>query len=256
MRLIADCGNTCVKLALYDAGRMTAYARLQPQMQSLDAWIGLHHAQASELVLLPGAAATAGLVEGWWADNGGGRPLRVIGGDGELDLPVPDLGQYPGCGMDRVLAGFCAGTSERQSVVVVDVGTATTLTAWLVRPDLPDPVAAIRFAGGLILPGMRACLTGLVAKAPALPLVEPLGPDASARQRDTAGAIAAAIGIGYGPMVAACLLKLQRETNIHHEVVTGGDADQLMTARLAHAKALRPTLVLDGIDSWCRRCDH
>ena len=36
-----------------------------------------------------------------------------------------------------------------------------------------------RFEGGLILPGARACLAGLSAQAPALPLVEPLPPDAT-----------------------------------------------------------------------------
>jgi pantothenate kinase type III len=158
-------------------------------------------------------------------------------------------------GVDRVLAGLEAGMSERHPLVVVDAGTATTLTAWQVRPECADPQVAIRFAGGLILPGMRACIAGLTARAPALPLVEPMGPDASARQQDTASAIAAAMGIGYGPMVASCLLKLQRETGIHHEIITGGEVEQLLAARVAHPRAHRPTLVLEGMDRWCRYVD-
>lgn len=256
MRLVADCGNTCVKLAVFDRGVLLAHARLEPEITALSAWSESWDGKITEIVVSPGAALTTQMVQHWWHAYGNRRPIRMIGGTNELDLPVPALGQYASCGIDRVLAGFAAGIAERQSVVVIDGGTATTITAWLVKPEIPDPIQSIRFAGGLILPGARACVAGLVARAPALPLVDPLGPDASARQHDTANAIAAAIGIGYGPMVAACMLKLQRETNIHHEVVTGGEVEQFLAARIVHQRTLRPSLLLEGVDRWCRYCDR
>lgn len=256
MRLAADCGNTRVKLGVYDGVQLKAHARLAPATADLDAFLEPWASHIDELLVLPGARASAALAANWWACRGGGRPLRTIGGRGELDPAMPDLGQYPGCGLDRVLAGFAAGDETHQSVVVVDAGTATTITAWQVKTGVPDPQAAIRFVGGLILPGARACLAGLAARAPALPAVEPLDPDASARQHDTAGAMAAAMGIGYGPMVAACLLKLARETNIHQVIATGGEIDQLIAARVIHPRDLRPTLVLDGLARWCARCDR
>lgn len=256
MRLVADCGNTRIKLGVYDHGQLQAHARMAITSAALDAFIEPWAGRIIELIVLPGAQASAMLVANWWTCRGAGRPLRTLGGKGELDLPVPDLGQYPGCGLDRILAGFAAGQEERQPVVVVDAGTATTITAWQVKAGVTDPQAAIRFVGGLILPSARACLTGLATMAPALPRVDPLGPDACARQHDTINAIAAAMGIGYGPMVAACLVKLAREANIHHVVATGGEIDQLIAARVAHPRAHKPTLVLDGLARWCAHIDR
>lgn len=256
MKLAADCGNTRVKLGVYDGEQMKAQVRVEATTAALDAALEPWRERIEELVLLPGAEASAALVTNWWTCRGANRPLRRLGGPGELDLPVPALGQYAGCGYDRILAGFAAGLADRQPVVVVDAGTATTITAWQVKLGVTDPQAAIRFLGGLILPSARACLAGLAQRAPALPLVEPLGPDAHARQHDTVGAIAAAMGIGYGPMVASCLLKLARETNIHQVVATGGEIDQLIAAKIVHPRAHQPTLVLDGLVRWCAYCDQ
>jgi pantothenate kinase type III len=248
--LLADCGNTSIKLALADGAGLLRHARVAPQAQAFAAFLGAEAGAVSGAVALPGSAAHAQLLARWWESAGGGRPLQRIG----ADLPLPDLGQYPGCGADRVLAGLAAGLRQRQSLVTVDCGTATTLGAWRVDASLVDASLsrAVRFAGGLILPGARACAAGLNRLAPALPLVEPLGPDAIAAQAETQGSIAAAIGIGYGPMVAACLCKLQRETGIRHAVLTGGGAEDLLRAQVLPRSALHPTLVLAGMHAVWR----
>lgn len=210
VRVLCDCGNSTVKLV-----RDGDPVRLEPA--AVPAWLAAHPAAA--LVLLPGAARTADIVRRAWT----GRLLTV-----GHDLPLPDLGQYPGMGLDRIVAGIAAGPS----CIVVDAGTATTLTAW--NGDG-------RFAGGLILPGARTMVAGLSAAAPALPMIEPLGPEAPAAQRDTRGAIAAAAGIGHAAAVRECLHRLQRETGLTRVVVTGGNALHLPGAET------RPWLVLDGL---------
>lgn len=253
MRLIADCGNTRIKLGIYHDYRLESYAHVAIESAAVGAFVTPWLQQIHECLLIPGARASSHIMTSWWSEHRAGQLLRYLGGNSDTDLPIPNLGQYNGCGLDRIVAGFAAGIQERQSVVVVDAGTATTITAWHVAAENSDPQHAIRFAGGLILPGMRACLKGLTIAAPALPLVEPLGPDAHAQQHDTANAIAAAMGIGYGPMVAACLLKLQRETNIHHAVVTGGDIQSLLDAQITQRESHRPTLVLDGMNAWCQQ---
>lgn len=236
-RLLADCGNTTLKLGVAEGPEVVVHARFPLGEAALDAFLASHGAEAAELILLPGNRANGELVRSWWQRAGQGRPLRVIG----LDLPVPDYGQYASCGYDRVLAGAVTSRREQRSVIVLDAGTATTITAWNFAADRPA------FAGGLILPGAQACLDGLTAAAPALPQVTPAGPGSSARQRDTLGAMAAALGIGYGPMVAACLLKLQRETGIHEVVATGGNIQLIIDSRILPATAHRPALVLSGM---------
>lgn len=237
MRLLADCGNTTLKLGVADGANVLVHDRLPIGQASLDAFITKHGAGIRELVLLPGNRAHGELVREWWIEAAPGRRLRVVG----EDLIMPDYGQYATCGYDRVLAGAVTCMKEQRSVVVLDAGTATTITAWLWAGSAP------KFAGGLILPGAQACLDGLSSAAPALPRVTPFGPAATARQLDTIGAMSAAVGIGYGPMVAACLLKLERETDIHEVVATGGNIGLIVESRILPKSAHRPALVLAGM---------
>jgi pantothenate kinase type III len=227
MHLLADCGNTTIKLALADRGGLWLFARVPPDESSLDAFLDAHDGDVDDLVSVPGSAANAARVALWWTRAGRGRPSHVVG----RELALPALGQYPTCGADRVLAGLAA--AAHGPAVVVDAGTATTLTAWHEGP---------RFGGGLILPGARACLAGLAAQAPALPLAPPLAADASACQHTTPGAIGAAIGIGYPAMVAACAARVCAESGIATVVVTGGAA-----GTLSLSASVRPSLVLEGL---------
>jgi type III pantothenate kinase len=225
--LLADCGNTAIKLGL-------GTKRVRVQAGAVPEWLAAHHPSA--LVLLPGAASTTQSLLDAWAGRG---PVRRVG----AELHIPALGQYPSLGLDRIIAGVAAGPA----CVVIDAGTATTLTAWN---------AVGRFAGGLILPGAHALCAGLTACAPALPLVTPLPPTAKAAQHDTPGAIGAAAGIGHPAMVAACLAHLQAETGLTRLVATGGGAETLAAAGIIPAAALRPWLVLEGLERLVSDADR
>jgi len=245
MRLLADCGNTSVKLALAHDGGIWSHARVTPTVEDIAAFVAPHLAALDELVCLPGSARHAALLGAWWSGHTA-RPMRTIG----QELPLPALGQYPGCGADRVLAGLVAVPQEGRSVVVVDAGTATTLTAWLLVPGA-SPAAA--FAGGLIAPGAGACSAGLSLLAPVLPTVAPSAFAISSQQHDTRGALSAALGIGYPALVAACRDRLGRDAGIAHSILTGGNAPALLEAGVFARLDYRPTLVMEGIEEWCRR---
>lgn len=253
MRLLADCGNSTIKLGLAQDGGIWQFERLEPKIAALDEFIKPFNRTITELAVMPGARANTTIVEAWWDKIGNGRRLRMVGSEG---LPVPDLGQYPNCGIDRVLAGLVGCIQERKSLVVIDAGTATTMTAWRYEANNPDPLSAVQFGGGLILPGARSCAIGLSMQAPALPVVDILGPDAHATQFDTQGAIGAAIGIGYGPMVAACMLKLERETKIHDHIATGGNVSLIIDSMVLPRLSYRPSLVLEGLELLCRITDR
>lgn len=237
MRLIADCGNSTVKLAIARDGGIWLHERLPALPVELDRFFAAHAATIEELALLP-AGRTAPLVRAWWQQAAGGRPCRVVG----ESLPVPAVGQYPGFGLDRLMAGLAACAQETGDAVVVDCGTATTFTAWR--------RAGPALLGGLILPGARACIAGLAAQAPALPDVEPWAAESSALQRDTPAAIGVAVGIGYPAMVGACLERVQRESGCSTVVVTGGNATPLLGSVLPR-RAYRPSLVCEGVEWLC-----
>jgi len=238
MRLIADCGNSTVKLAIAHDGGIWLHERLPASIKALDGFLATHLSTLDEIVILP-AGRTADLVREWWSRTGGGRPCRVVG----VDIALPAVNQYPGFGLDRLVAGVAACAQEKADVIVVDCGTATTLTAWR--------VAGIQLIGGLILPGARACIAGLVAQAPALPAIEPWASEASALQRETPGAIGVAMGIGYPAMVRECLERIQRESGCTAVVVTGGNAVSLLGGVLLR-RAYRPSLVAEGVELLAR----
>ncbi len=211
--IYADCGNTAVKLRHGEE-------RVRLQANEVADWLSRHPADV--LVLLAGASATAQVVRDAWSGT-----IRQVG----VDLRLPDRGQYPSMGLDRIVAGLAAGPGT----IVVDAGTATTLTAW---------DTAGRFVGGLILPGPHAMIAGLCACVPALPSVDPLPHDAAAAQRDTRGAIAAGAGIGHAGMIAWCVAQLQRETGLGKVITTGAGAADLSLPSAVQ----RPWLVLDGLE--------
>jgi pantothenate kinase type III len=243
MRLLADCGNSTIKLALAHEGGIWQHERLTPSIQAIKEFTNPHLDAIAELVMVPGSRTNAQLLSDWWREHGRDRPLRVIG----EGIAVPELGQYPSCGIDRVLAGLCACTQERHDIIVIDAGTAVTLTAWRNHPTRQDPLAGVRFVGGLILPGVHACAFGLSSLAPALPQVEPMAGDATALQQSTTGSLAAALGIGHPAMVLACLEKLRAESKIPDAVITGGNAIALLGPVLPRM-AYRPSLVLEGLE--------
>ena len=211
--ILADCGNTAVKLA-------QGASRERVLTEQVAAWLSTHPDEV--LVLLAGAAANAAVVRQHWRSR-----LIEIG----RDLALPDVGQYASMGIDRIVAGLAAGPGT----IVIDAGTATTMTAW---------GADGRFAGGLILPGPHAMIAGLCQLAPALPAVEPGDRHAAAAQCDTRGAIAAGAGLGHAGMVAWCVSRLQAETGIMAVITTGAGAGGLPPLQADH----RPWLVLEGME--------
>jgi pantothenate kinase type III len=218
--LFADCGNTAIKLALGDE-------RVRLEISDVPGWIDAR--QPTGAVVL----ATGKTWPSLKPVIAGLRTQRV-----GTDLPLPDQQHYASLGLDRRVAAFAL----MGPAIVIDAGTATTLTAWKPAPRC--------FAGGLILPSSHVMAQGLAQAAPALPVVTPLPPDATAAQQDTTGAIAAAIGIGHPAMVAACLARLQAETGITQVVLTGHGAPTLIQAGIAGEH--RPWLVLEGLQRLTR----
>lgn len=245
LRLLADCGNSTIKLALDrgDDEELRDVTRCDTDAEALEQALAEHEAPG-ELILIGVSESKLRFVEDWWRRTRPLQPVRRL----DRELPLPSVGQYEGCGHDRVLAGIAAGRELAGEVLVVDAGTATTLSAW--RWD-PGKRAGVAFAGGLILPGARACSQGLAQAAPALPEVEPIVGEPNPCQFDTQGAIAAGLGIGYPAMVAECLRKLQQQTGIDALRLTGGNA-AILIDRVIAAEHLRPALVLDGLARWLR----
>lgn len=154
----------------------------------------------------------------------------------QLDIPLQ--GMYPTLGLDRAIALWCAGTTYGWPTLVVDGGTALTLTGANAQGQL---------VGGAILPGLGLQMRSLQEGTAGLSVVElpPQLPDLWATETQTA----IQSGIVYGA-IASLTLRLEQWCSLYPDtqiIFTGGDAD-LLVSYLGHwHQKLKPAEWLDRI---------
>ena len=163
-------------------------------------------------------------------------------------------------GVDRALGAWQAlGCSAGGGVLVVDAGTALTMTA---------VTAAGHFAGGRILPGVALQLESLHRGTASLPCVVspwaraqpplPRNPGKSGLATDTVNAMVDGVIHGLSAAVVNTMTALAAAAVIGECWLTGGDApllrDSIRTQRAAGQRAARelalrydPHLVLKGL---------
>jgi type III pantothenate kinase len=134
------------------------------------------------------------------------------------DIPLQEM--YPTFGLDRAIALWQAGTTYGWPTLMIDGGTALTLTG-------ADAVG--RLVGGAILPGLELQRRSLYEQTAGLPLAEqPLAQLPAFWARDTEAAIQS--GIVYGA-IAGLTLRIEQWRSIYPStqiVFTGGDANTLV----------------------------
>jgi type III pantothenate kinase len=238
LELLVDIGNTSLKWAPFESGRLGEMR----SVRHLDAIpIDLH--AAWEQLPAPGRVLAASVAARSVSDSLQ-RACRCHWGLGAhlvqtepVRRGVAIAYQDPArLGVDRWLALIAAHEFSQAPALVVDAGTAVTY-------DLLLPTG--RHLGGLILPGVRMMRDGLLANTQ-IPRVEPEEPD-GVWTTDTATAVAA--GSVQAPAALAERLMHRLAQVAGSEPVlflTGGDAELLRPAIAAPAR-LEPDLVLQGL---------
>ncbi len=140
-------------------------------------------------------------------------------------------------GVDRVLNAFAAREKFGCPVVVVDLGTATTL----------DVVAADgAFVGGAIAPGISVSVEGLLRGAPHLPRV-PLARPPSAIGGSTRECLQVGAYYGCVGQVEALIARTCAELGSETRVVATGGLAGLIAPECPHIDRVEPWLTLEGI---------
>jgi type III pantothenate kinase len=132
---------------------------------------------------------------------------------------IPLLNLYPTLGIDRALAGFGAGETYGYPVLVIDGGTALTITG--IDENR-------RLVGGAILPGLRLQLRSLATGTAALPQIELPQQLPPRWSNDTPGSIASGILYTISAGVRDFIedwLRLYPQSQI---IFTGGDGEILV----------------------------
>ena len=155
---------------------------------------------------------------------------------------------YRQLGADRIAAAIGAATRyPKKHVVVIDCGTATTVTAYHRSGKL---------LGGAILPGLSLWPEMLTARTALLPWVEPRKPE-RALGRSPQDGIASGIYFGHLGAIREVLSRIQSEAFGRSEatiVGTGGHAQMFAEERLF--TTIEPHLILLGLHALANRADR
>lgn len=160
------------------------------------------------------------------------------------DVPIGRL--YETLGIDRALAVLGAGRRYGFPAVVIDGGTALTLTAVDDRAE---------FLGGAIAPGLGLQLRSLSEKTAALPAVPPPEQLPDPWAQDSAGAIASGVAQGVTALVLTWLRDWRSRYPTGTAVLTGGDGPRILQylraidPPLAAGLQLDPTVIFAGIQA-------
>lgn len=240
MRLLVDLGNTRLKCAIAEAGRMLpvqAFAHRGVDCRpALEAWVAPHRAGLREVWVSSVAAPdrTSEVLD----------VLAALGVPLHRARPQPEaLGLIAGyerieqLGVDRWLALLAALERGAAPCLIVGVGSALTIDAL---------TGDGHHLGGLIAPSPEGMREALLARAPAL---------SQRRGRVTDFAADTADGIESGCVLAAVALVDRSLSRLRSRV--GGEATLLLCGGGAPALAPYlpphrevPDLVLEGLARW------
>lgn len=207
IQLAIAVGNTRIKAVVFDRDRkiLEEYAFTHDQLPILEAQLAN---QAFEHIAI--ASVVPELITSWHYLP---QTQMITIAD------VPLRGLYSTMGCDRALAAYGAGETYGYPVLVIDAGTAITLTGIDANKTL---------IGGAIVAGLRsqfACLHQNTAALPDLPMPETL-PERWAT--DTNSAIQSGIAHILIAGLQAYIDDLRSQFPDSQMIITGGDGDYLV----------------------------
>ena len=251
MIIAVDVGNSAIKLALVHAASVDDVRRLDSQTATEVELVAALRALVAAAPEEPRAMLAVSVADRWSdrlarAADSLGLALTVVAAS---SIPIRTALVRPDqTGPDRLLAAWAAWQLHGAPLVIVDLGTATTV-------DALDGDGF--FLGGAIMPGPGLAADSLAEGTSRLPRVE-LATPADTIGTDTLSALRSGLVVGHVGALRELVTRMQpRLGGSARVVVTGGHAhaNWVRTALLdpvgpdlpAVAQVLDPDLVLKGL---------
>lgn len=247
--LLADIGNTCIKIVFAGPSALGAAYSLPTRVQHTADSLGLCLMQLLSLqgmgtesiaacVICSVVPDVAALFKEACRKYLKKQPL-FFPGDFSIDL-VNGYDQPQEVGADRLLAAFAARKlfAEAPSIISVDFGTATTF----------DCVSGNTYLGGLICPGLFSSRSALAANTAKLPRISLEMTDLCLSiGKSTITSMNHGFLFGFAAMTEGLCQRLKEELPGPTLVVgTGGAAQDI--AKICRAfDVIRPDLILEGL---------
>lgn len=245
MRLLMDLGNSRVKWAFEaDLGRELVHQASSEELSGL--------IDRLQLLPRPSAVHIASVLRPermrqlseWMQTQWQLQPRFAYTGEAELGV-VNGYRQPQQLGVDRWLGLLAAREISKQTLLVVDCGTATTL-------DAMD--AEGRHLGGLILPGLQLFQRCLMQETD-IPEADEAG-TVTGFATDTAAGITSGAMLATTAAVGAALADLQQTGERDVQCILTGGFASAVAQHLGVAHRLVPHLILQGLALQAGRVDR
>ncbi len=246
MLLAIDIGNTNIVLGLYQGKKLITHWRLATQSERTADEYGVLIAQliavegfrcgqisavAASCVVPPMLTMTQELARKIFKLD----PL-IVGPGVKTGMPI--LYENPkDVGADRIVNGIAAYEKYRDTCVIVDFGTATTI-------DLISKKG--EYVGGAIAPGLLIALEALVQRASKLPRIEVVKP-LEVIGKNTVSSIQAGVFFGYAGLVDGIVRRIQNEHGVQCKVVATGGLASLISSECSTINEVEEFLTLEGL---------
>ncbi|SHI02666.1 type III pantothenate kinase [Sporobacter termitidis DSM 10068] len=244
MVLVADAGNTNIKLGLFERERLLASARLMtgaPGGLTRELLSFLHEKKISPGDI--GAAAVSAVVpKAGQAFLESARDLRiapplVVTSDTKTGIRIKT--DVPAeLGADRLVNAAAAFHYYGGPVLAVDFGTATTYDVVTEKGEL---------LGGVIAPGVGICAEALWEKTAKLPKVAVEKPG-SVLGTNTVSSMKSGIFYGYLGQLEYFIRRLKAELEADFKVVATGGLSRLFEGATTEIDVFDPDLTLKGLN--------
>ena len=246
MLLTVDVGNTNINIGVFDGSKLkdtwkvaTGVHRMPDEYASLLLNLferhGIDASQITDAILCSVVPTLVGVFEEVCRRYLKVLPLVVESGVKTgvricLDNPRE-------VGADRVVNAVAAHQLYGGSVIVIDLGTATTFDAVSEDGD---------YLGGAIAPGIAIATEALFTRTAALPRVELTHPK-RAVGRNTVAAMQSGIVFGYAGLIEGIVGRIQQEMGGKAKVVATGGYAELLARETPVIEVVNPDLTLIGL---------
>jgi type III pantothenate kinase len=246
MLLAVDIGNTNVVLGLYDDDELVQTFRISTVRTRTEDEYAVLLLELLSLRKLAASAVSAAIIASVVPQLThvmvsavrqavGREPLLVGPG---LRTGIAVLYENPhDVGADRIVNAVAAYTRYESGVIVVDFGTATTF-------DCISPKG--EYLGGVIVPGVKVSMEGLLQSAAKLRPVELQAPP-RVLGRNTTHALQSGAIHGYAALVDGLVERLLADLGFPCRVIATGGLAPLIAKHAARVEDVDPDLTLEGL---------
>lgn len=246
MLLVVDLGNTNVVLGLYEGENLVQTFRVATVRSRTEDEYAVLLQQLFSLRQLSSRSVTAAIIASVVPQltdvmvsairQAVGREPMLVGPGIKTGMPV--LYDNPqDVGADRIVDAVAAYARYQTGIIIVDFGTATTFNCVSPKGE---------YLGGVIVPGVKVSLEGLMQSAAKLRPVELTAPP-HVLGRNTTHAIQSGAIHGYAALVDGLVERLQDELGFPCKVVATGGLSSLIGKHTKRIEELDPNLTLEGL---------